>query len=160
MLDQHEGHAAVGGQGLEDLLEGIETTRRRSQCDYWEINTRAFGDARPFGCGRVGWGSDALRPVIVLAFVSPGSHCGTLAGQFTLSTYHYGHGQISALFRQSVIEIGMFRSSAASPRGSIAGQRPGFARKPGHFRNGPARSRATGRHVVCNYRDAHAPPLA
>jgi hypothetical protein len=44
-----------------------------------------FGDARPFGCGRVWPGSDALRPVIVLAFVSPGSHQGTLAGQFTLS---------------------------------------------------------------------------
>jgi hypothetical protein len=28
MLDQHEGHAAVGRQGVEDLLEGVETTCR------------------------------------------------------------------------------------------------------------------------------------
>ena len=47
MLDQHEGHAAVGGQGIEEPLEGVETTRRSSQCDDREINTRALRRRAP-----------------------------------------------------------------------------------------------------------------
>ena len=46
MLDQHEGHAAVGGQGIEDLLEGVETTRRSSQCDDREIKSLRASAAR------------------------------------------------------------------------------------------------------------------
>ena len=42
MLDQHEGHAVVGRQGVEELLEGVETTCRRPQCNDREINARVL----------------------------------------------------------------------------------------------------------------------
>jgi hypothetical protein len=40
MLDQHEGHAAVGRQRVEELLEGVQTTGRGPQCNNREINAR------------------------------------------------------------------------------------------------------------------------
>jgi hypothetical protein len=38
MLDQHEGHAVGGRHGVEQLLEGVEATCRRPQCNDREIN--------------------------------------------------------------------------------------------------------------------------
>jgi hypothetical protein len=39
MLDQHEGHTAIARQGVEELLEGVETTGRGPHCDNRKINT-------------------------------------------------------------------------------------------------------------------------
>ena len=47
MLDQHKGHAAVGRQGVEELLEGVEAACRGPQCNDREINTRALRQRAP-----------------------------------------------------------------------------------------------------------------
>ena len=47
MLDQHEGHAAVGRQRVEELLEGVQTTGRGPQCNDREVNTRRLRRRAP-----------------------------------------------------------------------------------------------------------------
>jgi hypothetical protein len=55
----------------------------------------------------------------MLAFVNPGFHRETLAGEFTLSHMASGHDLILAVFRQQLIDMGMFRTLAAKCSGVL-----------------------------------------
>jgi hypothetical protein len=90
----------LAGKASKTFLKASRPPAEAPSATTGKSTLARFGDARRFGSGRIWPGSDALRPVIVLAFVSPGSHRGTLAGQFHLITYHRGHDAISAIFSQ------------------------------------------------------------
>ena len=47
MLDQHEGHAAVGRQRVEELLEGVEAACRSPERNNREIHTLALRQRAP-----------------------------------------------------------------------------------------------------------------
>src|SRR4029078_8971836 len=47
MLDQHEGHAAVGRKRLEETFEGVETPCRSPKRNNWEIHTSALRQDTP-----------------------------------------------------------------------------------------------------------------
>ena len=112
MLDQDEGHAAVGRQGVKKLLEGVETTGRGPQSNDWEIHTRALGQRAPIRLlPRL---AGLYRPATRhdFGFREPGFPSGNACGRMYPITHNCSHEPFSTTFRQPIIELGMFRTLA------------------------------------------------
>ena len=50
VLDQDVGHAAVGGDGLEETPEGIEPASRSAEADHQKVQVSPRGAGGPLGC--------------------------------------------------------------------------------------------------------------
>jgi hypothetical protein len=74
------------GNASKNFLKASRPPAEAPNATTGKSTLARFGDARSYGCGRAWPACDGLRPVIFLAFVSPGSHRGTRAAQFHLIT--------------------------------------------------------------------------
>src|SRR4051812_4870032 len=81
----------LAGKAAKNFLKASRPPAEAPRATTGKSILVRLGNVRPFGWWRAWLGCVALRLVMILAFVGPGSHRGTLAGELYLITHNCSH---------------------------------------------------------------------